>query len=568
MGSPATHARFGPRATTEPPGTPLRRSYRRKSATIALTTTLAGFLLSAWMALHSDGVHHDDDLVHYQMAAWSSEYPSYLLHSWGRPGFTVLYALPAQLGWEAARIFSGLLTALTGWLAYRIALRQGIGLAGWVPALLWLQPMTFTLSYTTLTEPVLALYLTLAMWLLLRRNYAWSAAVASLCMVTRHEGVLFVALWAAMLWMRRRPVREWIWLGWAPLLHNVLSAAVFGQAPLFMYLDPVPTEAYGQADWMRMIALWPLASGSGPIVLACAGAPLVWRRPGGRLWVLCGAAYVAAPVVVYRFGLFASGGYYRFLISAGPVVAVAAAAALTQCHGALRASFAGKADARRRADVRRVSLILAATFALLWTAIEMEVLPWLEWVMPWVRYGGGAAIGLCCMSYLLNATRSAVAQRIANTVLPAGLLALTIWQPLIGRGIQPPFQQCAPLVLREDQFVVREAADWLRANGLADRHIIAANAWVRHFLGITLSPFQDVPNAALEKMKPGDVLVWDANYCPSPDHRIYLEDLRSRSDLIELWHGREHPGPHFGVYCRVFEKRGAPTSNAAQESSR
>ena len=228
--------------------------FGRAATRVALATSTIGLMLSIWMALRSDGVHHDDDVVHFQMAAWSIEYPAYLLHAWGRPGFTLLYVLPAQLGWTAARVCTGILTALTGWFAFRIAARQRIALAGWVPALLWLQPLTFPPSYTTLTEPVLAFYLSAALWLFLRGKYASSAATISLGMVTRHEGALFVALWALALWRRRRPPRDWLWLGWAPLTHNVLSAVFLGKVPLLMYLAPRPTDEYGHGGWLAMLA--------------------------------------------------------------------------------------------------------------------------------------------------------------------------------------------------------------------------------------------------------------------------------------------------------------------------
>ena len=61
-----------------------------------------GLGLSVWMGLRSDGVYHDDDLTHLQMARWAWQYPRYLLHDWGRPGFTVLYASPASAGWAPA----------------------------------------------------------------------------------------------------------------------------------------------------------------------------------------------------------------------------------------------------------------------------------------------------------------------------------------------------------------------------------------------------------------------------------------------------------------------------------
>jgi hypothetical protein len=43
------------------------------------------FLLTAVLGLMSDGVHHDDDLMHLLMARWARWFPQYLLHGGGRP---------------------------------------------------------------------------------------------------------------------------------------------------------------------------------------------------------------------------------------------------------------------------------------------------------------------------------------------------------------------------------------------------------------------------------------------------------------------------------------------------
>src|SRR5262245_49223382 len=80
-----------------------------------------GLALTLLYGALSDGAHHMDDLMHYLIARWAWRWPVYLLHDWGRPGFTVLYFLPSGFGWHAARAWSAILSAATAYLAYRIA---------------------------------------------------------------------------------------------------------------------------------------------------------------------------------------------------------------------------------------------------------------------------------------------------------------------------------------------------------------------------------------------------------------------------------------------------------------
>ncbi|MBL8879717.1 MAG: hypothetical protein JNG88_11410 [Phycisphaerales bacterium] len=518
---------------------------------IAAVLSLAGLVLSIVMALASDGVHHDDDLVHHQMARWSFEYPQYLLHEWGRPGFTVLYAIPAQFGWTTARIFSGVLTAATGWLAFLIARRQGISLAALTPLLFWLQPMTFTLSYTTLTEPVLAFYLTLAMWLLISHRMAASAIAVSLTMLTRHEAALFLALWAVEMWRRRARWWQFALLLWAPLAHNVLSALFLWSAPLLMFLEPQPTTQYGSGAWYSMLARWMLACGIGPVILACLGAFSTVRRNGGWLWIGCGIAYLAAHSLLYRFGLFATGGYYRFLVAIGPIVAVAAADGLSNWLAAARNAIG--CDHLKLADARRGLLITGVSVAFFALLVDWELPHWLDWLRAWARAGTGALIAGCVVAAGGTYLRSRIARGGAAALLPLSLIFLSVWQPILGRGMRPPYTQAAPLRLTKDQFIIRDACTWIRANGLADRPVVSANGWVNEYLQRSQSPFRPEPKFALERMNVGDLFVWDANYAPAPPHNIPLESLTMRRDLLERWRDES-------IYCVVFER--VPAGNA------
>lgn len=526
----------------------------RLATPFALLGVFGGLALSIAMASLSDGVHHDDDLTHLQIARWSSTWPQNLLHDWGRPGFTVLYALPAQFGWLAARVFSGLLTAATAWLAYCIAVRQGVPLAPLAPWLVWLQPMTFTLSYTTLTETPLAFYLALGMWLFLRQAHVTSAAVMSLCMLTRHEAAVWLPLWALALLIARARWWSVLVLAWAPLAHNVLSAIFLKKWPLLMFLAAKPTEEYGHGDWLAMAARWVLAAGAGPLVLALAGAPRAARLPWGWLWIGAGAVYFLAHTVIFRFGLFASGGYERFLTPIAPVVAVAAAVCVSQFWPPLSRILRRAEQPRDVSDVRLRIFGLLLAGAVVWYACESQMPPWLGWARFWLRVGGGALFSVGLLALLLVGTRNRRVRWLATALCPGVLLWFAGHQCQIAAGVQPPHQQCSPLVLVEDQHLIREATDWLRENGLDRRRIVHNNPWIDEFLGLTGSPFRRQVPFQLTEMRPGDLFVWDRRYVGRPG-QIPAWWPMLMPNMVELWHGRSHSRD--GIYCRVFERRAA-----------
>lgn len=515
----------------------------------AVGFTLLGLAVSVWMALHSDGVYHDDDLTHMQIAKWAWHYPRYLLDDWGRPGFTVPYALPAAIGWKLARVFSGVLTAITAFLAYLIAARQGNRCAALAPLLLWPQPLTFTLSYTTLTETPLAFYVTLAMWLYLRGNIGWSAAAISLAAVTRHEGILFLVVWlVAYLW-ERRPMRLWIWLVWAPLLYNASSAIFLHELPCLRFLDTRPTDEYGAGTWLTMFTRWAIAAGVGPLLLAWIGVPATLRRPGGRLWIGAALTYFLAQTVIYRFGLFGSGGYERFLVPLGPVVAVAAADGLSEL---------GAPASRRYVWIALTGIVLLwvsaeAEFAHCWPAVALHHA---EWTRTALRGGAAGLAAVVAVALILSLGQRPAIQRAAAGILLTALVLIAFAQPPVVAHLPVSVRHCAPLVLTNRQQAYRAAIDWLQTRSLDDRVTLAASPWFDEFLHRTRPPEFTPAASELARMQPGDILLWDSRESASPRHGLLLDEFAKRGDFVELW--RSAGDVDDPVYCAIVAKRAEP----------
>ena len=122
------------------------------------------FSLTIVLGLLSEGVRHDDELVHFLMARWARWFPAYLLHPWGRPGLTVPLAVVAWIGdvdvaWHAARFMSACVTAATAVLAARLAAALDVPRPWLVGVACAVQPLNTVLACTTLTENFAAFYL-------------------------------------------------------------------------------------------------------------------------------------------------------------------------------------------------------------------------------------------------------------------------------------------------------------------------------------------------------------------------------------------------------------------------
>ena len=528
---------------------------RHREAGIAAGLVVLGLAITAACALLSpEGVHQFDDLTHYLYAKWAWRWPAYLLDDWGRPGFTVLYFLPAGLGWPACRILSAVLTAAAAWMAFRIAQMLGLRYAWAVVALAYAQPLFFQLSHTTLTETPLAFYTTAAAYLALRGRWSGSAAVLSLGFVTRHEAIIFLPIW--LFFARRQGVSLWrLWpMIWAPLVVNILAWAA-GMRPLIeRLLEPRPTTQYGFGGWLTFFARSLHAWGPGVMVLAMTGLWSLTRRRGGAFIAICIAVYFAGQTIVRALGLFDSGGYARFLVPISPWVAIAA------LSGWLRLWD-------RDAAVRRVALIVAGcSMVLLWLSMERELVL--------IAHGRAAGTGLAEL-----ATAQKAIQICTGVFITFGFVALVRmrrsseipWTTgLVPIGVTAMilltcYALCRPLAPPPEAPLIENLKRDLALRGLGDREIVSANVWLDYATGRALPPDRPSVREQIERAPIGGLFAWERQFAGSADHKLELDEfLQSPSFRLVL---ETPPGPYAeGPYLRVFEKIGVWDGRTSPDS--
>ncbi len=284
--------------------------------------------------------YHDDDVAHYLIARDALHEPALLLNIWGRPGFTVLHVLPAQLGFVGSRAFSALLTLAAGLACAAACRRFGPRASMFAFAACVFQPYAFHLADGALTETVFALSLALAILAFERGRIGLGALAMSWGAISRLEAIPMLVVAAAWIVVTaRRDARSWrstlvslALLGAFPFLWNLGCAARTGfSQPFALLTDNVfinaENSAYGSGSPFRYIGLcWEI---HGPVIaaLAIVGCIALWRR-GAWFAPAYVAAFYVLQSVLWGGGFFRTGGYHRFFASIAPAVAVAAAAGL------------------------------------------------------------------------------------------------------------------------------------------------------------------------------------------------------------------------------------------------
>ncbi len=505
-----------------------------------------GLVLTAGAGLWADGVYHEDDFKHFLLARWSRHDPGYLLDWWGRPGFTVPYALicawgPPEAGWHAARLFSAVLTAATAALAWAAARHWRLRHAWLAIVAVYLQPMTLRLSQTTLTETPLAFYLALSTWLLLRGRLSASAALMALAPLTRHEAVLLWPVWALAIRQAGGGWRACLLMGWAMAAHNLLSRLFLGSWPIVHWFQPEITDFYGSGTLLSYVPKTLMAFGPAAVP-AVMGARRLARRPLGWLPGTCALLYVVVQTLVFMRGAYASGGYARFLVPLAPWVAVLA------CAG-VGPFLVGRAAVRRRAWLVGGALTLA-----FWAAGECAWLLQPPVVAP--RYAGlllaGRLAGLAAAGVLALAL-GIIWRGPREGGLPAmaGGFTTALCGVLLLAG---PVWALVPLRLKPEHALMREAIAPLDALGWRNRPHIVVNYWLCYWGDIWVPHNIPAHREALRRAASGTLFIWDARFCPEPPLSLTYDDMAADPDWRLIWLSRS-VSPGGLPFLAVFERR-------------
>ncbi len=544
--------------------------------TIALVS-----LVAAVLAGLSDGNYMDDDVTHYLIARTAWERPSLLTDEWGRPGFTIPYALVAWIGststgFSAARLLSVAIMAATMGLTWQAARGLRVPYAWATPALLAGMPLYFHLGYTTTTETIAALYAITGTWLLLYRRYVLAAIVLALLPATRHEMIVFlvpVGLW--LLWHRRFVAA--LLLGWAEVAWNLIVWLMHwqppgGKLPIQRFFSTSEPGMLGYGSPIHYLGRWWDLCGIIIAGLSLAGALWMLRREwrirrsaaltrptralkdcpgtddsfgasrhpgttagqdGGshrrriRLMVAGGAlGLVGLHTYLYMVNTHLSGGYARFLIPAAPWMAICAA------WGAV--GLVRMMHALRRPQ-RDIPPRPASTQSLPRLRLSLRM----RWTVGCLLFAAAFAVVPATVPHVSHPIRA---------VLAGVLLALLVrprpWLGRVALGLCLVVMLCEwlflcrPHRLTAEQVLLRDTLAELRAV-YPDHHITGSTPWVEYFLG-----------AAVNLPRWHDPLPWDPQ--KHPVTTLYVLERTHGSGKHDVLESLEHL-PHRVVMTKALD---------------
>ncbi|MFH1940569.1 MAG: glycosyltransferase family 87 protein [bacterium] len=208
------------------------RPFRLRESQLIGLTLLAASIYFAYSFL-SDGFYQHDEAGHYLSMRGFWHDPNSILSIWAKPGFKLLYVIPALLGPHAVLLINCLLSAFCCYLAYKIAESVGCRTPLFAFLLLILQPFWLQLSFRNYSELLSALLILTAVYFHLKNRTLISSLAISYMLMMRYELYTLAGLYGLYFLVRKKFVPMFALLTF-PLLNHVWGWLATGD-PLYLY---------------------------------------------------------------------------------------------------------------------------------------------------------------------------------------------------------------------------------------------------------------------------------------------------------------------------------------------
>lgn len=340
---------------------------RRLARRIALWLVPFAVLGAALVFVFPDSYQQDGG-HHFLGARWGLAHPRHLVGVWNRPLFTALYALPAQLGYPAAKLLTVAVSLAAAWHAAWLANAYGLRRAELAVPLLLLQPSFLLLCSDTMTEPLFALLLAVALRLHQAGRVHAGMWVAGLLPLVRPEGFFVGVLWGVFALFHPGAARTIVGRALAAL-RLAGGTAAWWLAALAITGDPlfIPNDwpsnwgasfSYGTGPlWHYLKNRHQILAGPAMYALFAIGFVALVVRRRAPLAMASLALVAGMHSIFFRLEMFGSAGYARYLVCVAVPIALAALAGWNLV-----------ADGLARLRVPRAAAAVVGGFALLYAA--------------------------------------------------------------------------------------------------------------------------------------------------------------------------------------------------------
>lgn len=166
--------------------------------------SLSAFVV-LFILLKSDNTFDTGDgIQHYLMAKYCWKHPELLLDLWGKPIFTLLSSPFAQFGLKGMIFFQMIFAFLASIYAFKITDQFNYSLNSVIPIFIFFSPIYFAVINSGLTEILFSFFLVLTYYLYIQKKYILGTIIFSFAIFVRPESYFIIPIIAIYLLLRKK----------------------------------------------------------------------------------------------------------------------------------------------------------------------------------------------------------------------------------------------------------------------------------------------------------------------------------------------------------------------------
>jgi len=301
----------------------------------AIYITLSIYAVIATLVLFFfDGTGDAGDSVHhYLFARYAPSHPELFFDHWAKPVYVLLASPFAQFGFIGVKIFNVLVMLFTLLFTFKIAQKLELKNAVLTSVFIVFAPLCFALTFSGLTEPLFALFISIGTYSVLKINYITASLIISFLPFIRSEGLIFLGVFALYFLLKK----EWKAIPFLLFGHLAYSiAGYFVYDDLFWVFNKIPyahlSSVYGKGGLFHYVDQLTYVIGIPIYVLLGLGTiGVIWKTVKKKITLelqvlifLGFFAFFTAHTLFWYLGIFNSMGLKRVFVGVMPLIAILA----------------------------------------------------------------------------------------------------------------------------------------------------------------------------------------------------------------------------------------------------
>jgi hypothetical protein len=274
-----------------------------------------------------------DSIHHYLFARYAPIHPELYFDHWAKPLYVLLASPFAHFGFTGIKIFNAIISISTVFFTYKIVERLKLDNAIVAAIILICTPLFFVLTFSGLTEPLFALFISLSLFALLKNKNILACILISFLPFIRSEGLIIIAAYILYFIIKK----EWKFI---PLFFA--GSMLYSIAGFFVYHDFLWTftnipyaklsSSYGSGKLFHFVEQLIYVTGIPIYVLFWFGIISMTLKSIRKklnlelriLVLLSFLIFLIAHSTFWYLGIFNSMGLKRVMISVVPLISIIA----------------------------------------------------------------------------------------------------------------------------------------------------------------------------------------------------------------------------------------------------